>query len=65
MKIRWELLSISIAFLGEVMCYVNAFLRTGVLELEAQAQAHCTQTPDFKEGNSAFMEKRPQRFNKA
>jgi hypothetical protein len=59
-----ERLSTSIAFLGEVMCYVNAFIRNGVSELQALAQARCMQTPDFKGVKSAFMEKRPQPFNK-
>ncbi len=34
------------------------------LEMEAMAQARCMQTPDFKEGYNAFMEKRPPRFNR-
>ena len=34
------------------------------LEMEAAAQARCMQTPDFIEGYNAFMEKRPQRFNR-
>jgi len=35
------------------------------LEMEARAQALCMGTPDFVEGYNAFMEKRPQRFNRA
>src|SRR5262244_401264 len=35
------------------------------LEMEARAQARCMETPDFVEGYNAFMEKRPQRFNRA
>jgi enoyl-CoA hydratase/carnithine racemase len=35
------------------------------LEAEAQAQALCMTHPDFKEGFSAFMEKRPLRFEGA
>jgi enoyl-CoA hydratase/carnithine racemase len=34
------------------------------LEMEAAAQARCMQTPDFIEGYHAFIEKRPQRFNR-
>ena len=34
------------------------------LEMEAAAQARCMQTPDFIEGYNAFIEKRPQRFNR-
>jgi enoyl-CoA hydratase/carnithine racemase len=34
------------------------------LEMEARAQAKCMETPDFVEGYSAFVEKRPQRFNR-
>ncbi len=34
------------------------------LELEATSQARCMQTPDFKEGYLAFMEKREPRFNR-
>jgi enoyl-CoA hydratase/carnithine racemase len=34
------------------------------LEMEARAQALCMETPDFVEGYNAFMEKRPQRFNR-
>ena len=34
------------------------------LEIEAAAQARCMQTPDFIEGYNAFIEKRPQRFNR-
>lgn len=34
------------------------------LEMEAMAQARCMQTPDFREGYNAFMENRPQRFNR-
>ena len=34
------------------------------LEMESAAQARCMQTPDFIEGYKAFMEKRPQRFNR-
>ncbi|MFQ5851296.1 MAG: enoyl-CoA hydratase family protein [Candidatus Binatia bacterium] len=39
-------------------------LRTA-LEIEAMAQARCMETPDFREGYKAFMEKRPPSFNKA
>jgi enoyl-CoA hydratase/carnithine racemase len=35
------------------------------LELEATAQARCMETPDFIEGYNAFIEKRPQRFNRS
>lgn len=34
------------------------------LEMEAQAQAKCMETPDFIEGYHAFVEKRPLRFNR-
>jgi len=34
------------------------------LEMEARAQAKCMETPDFVEGYKAFVEKRPQRFNR-
>jgi enoyl-CoA hydratase/carnithine racemase len=34
------------------------------LEMEAMAQAHCMETPDFVEGYNAFIEKRPLRFNR-
>ena len=34
------------------------------LEIEAAAQARCMQTPDFIEGFNAYIEKRPQRFNR-
>ncbi len=34
------------------------------LEMEAMAQARCMETPDFVEGYSAFVEKRPLRFNR-
>jgi enoyl-CoA hydratase/carnithine racemase len=34
------------------------------LEMEATAQARCMETPDFIEGYSAFMEKRPAKFNR-
>jgi enoyl-CoA hydratase/carnithine racemase len=34
------------------------------LEMEAAAQARCMDTPDFIEGYNAFIEKRPQRFNR-
>jgi enoyl-CoA hydratase/carnithine racemase len=34
------------------------------LEMEAQAQARCMETPDFAEGYRAFVERRPQRFNR-
>lgn len=35
------------------------------LEIEATAQARCMETPDFIEGYQAFVEKRPQRFNRS
>lgn len=35
------------------------------LELEAMAQARCMETPDFREGYRAFVEKRVAQFNKA
>ena len=35
------------------------------LEMEARAQAQCMQTPDFREGYIAFMEKRSPRFNRS
>ena len=34
------------------------------LEMEAMAQARCMETPDFVEGYNAFVEKRPQQFNR-
>ena len=34
------------------------------LEMEARAQARCMETPDFLEGYNAFVEKRPQIFNR-
>jgi len=34
------------------------------LEMEARAQARCMETPDFMEGYKAFVEKRPQQFNR-
>jgi enoyl-CoA hydratase/carnithine racemase len=34
------------------------------LEMEAMAQARCMETPDFVEGYKAFVEKRPQQFNR-
>jgi enoyl-CoA hydratase/carnithine racemase len=34
------------------------------LEIEAMAQARCMETPDFHEGYSAFVEKRPLKFNR-
>ena len=34
------------------------------LEMEAQAQAKCMETPDFIEGYNAFVENRPLRFNR-
>jgi enoyl-CoA hydratase/carnithine racemase len=34
------------------------------LEMEARTQAKCMETPDFVEGYNAFVEKRPQRFNR-
>jgi enoyl-CoA hydratase/carnithine racemase len=34
------------------------------LEMEAMAQARCMETPDFMEGYKAFVEKRPQQFNR-
>jgi enoyl-CoA hydratase/carnithine racemase len=34
------------------------------LEMEAMAQARCMETADFREGYSAFVEKRPLRFNR-
>ena len=41
----------------------NVNLETA-LEMEAEAQARCMETPDFIEGYNAFIEKRPQRFNR-
>ena len=41
----------------------NVNLETA-LEMEAAAQARCMQTPDFMEGYNAFIQKRPQRFNR-
>jgi len=41
----------------------NVDLETA-LEMEAKAQARCMETPDFMEGYRAFIEKRPQRFNR-
>jgi enoyl-CoA hydratase/carnithine racemase len=35
------------------------------LELEAKEQARCMQSPDFKEGYRAFVEKRPAKFNRS
>ena len=35
------------------------------LEMEARAQAVCMETPDFQEGYSAFLEKRPPAFNRS
>jgi enoyl-CoA hydratase/carnithine racemase len=35
------------------------------LEMEAQAQAQCMQTSDFREGFNAFVEKRAPRFNRS
>jgi len=34
------------------------------LEMEARAQARCMETSDFMEGYKAFVEKRPQQFNR-
>jgi enoyl-CoA hydratase/carnithine racemase len=34
------------------------------LEMEAMARARCMETPDFIEGYSAFVEKRPLRWRK-
>jgi enoyl-CoA hydratase/carnithine racemase len=34
------------------------------LELEAEAQAECMETPDFQEGYKAFIEKRKPLFNR-
>ena len=42
----------------------NVDLETA-LEMEAMAQARCMETPDFMEGYRAFIEKRPQRFNRS
>jgi enoyl-CoA hydratase/carnithine racemase len=41
----------------------NLDLKTA-LEMEAQAQARCMETPDFAEGYRAFVERRRQRFNR-
>jgi enoyl-CoA hydratase/carnithine racemase len=41
----------------------NVNLETA-LEMEAAAQARCMNTPDFIEGYSAFVEKRPLQFNR-
>ena len=41
----------------------NVDLETA-LEMEAMAQARCMETPDFMEGYRAFIEKRPQQFNR-
>ena len=41
----------------------NVNLETA-LEMEAEAQERCMETPDFIEGYNAFIEKRPQRFNR-
>jgi enoyl-CoA hydratase/carnithine racemase len=35
------------------------------LDLEAREQARLMQTPDFKEGYWAFIEKRPAKFNQS
>jgi enoyl-CoA hydratase/carnithine racemase len=35
------------------------------LELEAAEQARLMQTPDFKEGYRAFIDKRPPKFNQS
>lgn len=35
------------------------------LEIEATAQARCMETPDFREGYRAFVEKRPPVFNRS
>lgn len=42
----------------------NVDLETA-LEMEAKAQARCMETPDFMEGYRAFIEKRPQQFNRS
>ncbi len=42
----------------------NVDLETA-LEMEAMAQARCMETPDFGEGYRAFIEKRPQQFNRS
>jgi len=42
----------------------NVDLETA-LEMEAMAQARCMETPDFVEGYRAFIEKRPQQFNRS
>ncbi len=42
----------------------NVDLETA-LEMEAMAQARCMETPDFMEGYRAFIEKRPQQFNRS
>ncbi len=41
----------------------NTDLETA-LEIEAKAQAECMEGPDFREGYSAFIEKRAPRFNR-
>ena len=41
----------------------NVDLETA-LEMEARAQARCMETPDFREGYNAFIEKRSPRFNR-
>ena len=42
----------------------NVDLETA-LEMEAKAQARCMETPGFMEGYRAFLEKRPQQFNRS
>jgi enoyl-CoA hydratase/carnithine racemase len=37
----------------------------GALEIEARAQAICMETPDFREGYRAIVEKRPPAFNRS
>jgi enoyl-CoA hydratase/carnithine racemase len=41
----------------------NVNLETA-LDMEAEAQARCMETADFIEGYNAFIDKRPQRFNR-